>query len=75
MALNEDPEKAPVPEPSTGSQTPVDEEKPATPLAGNDHGSAFDKEISVEPIHTGSEDDIEKQQHVSRLCLLSKIYL
>jgi hypothetical protein len=68
MAFSEDPEKAPVPEPSTGTDSPVDDEKPVIPMDENHNGGALDKEIAVEPIHSGHGDDIERQ-YVSALAL------
>lgn len=62
MAFNEDPEKVPVPDPSTGTEhtdSLDDDDKTAIPAPDDD--GALDKEITVEPIHLAHERDLEKQ--------------
>jgi hypothetical protein len=68
MTFSEDPEKAPVPEPSAGTDSPIDDEKPEFPVVENHNGGALDKETAVEPIRSGYGDDIERQ-YVSALTL------
>ncbi|KIN08255.1 hypothetical protein OIDMADRAFT_100107 [Oidiodendron maius Zn] len=62
MAFNEDPEKVPVPDPSTGTEhtdSLDDDDKTAIPAPDDD--GALDKEVTVEPIHPAHERDLEKQ--------------
>jgi hypothetical protein len=64
MAFNEDPEKGPFPDPSTGTESSAsqhEDEKEAIAAAESDDAGALDKEIAVEPIHAGRERDLEKQ--------------
>jgi hypothetical protein len=68
MAFHEDPEKLPIPDPSTETHTTAsqyDEEKAVSDATDDDARGEVDKELDIEAINSGHGEDMEKQDVIT----------